>query len=455
MSRSPYLLDNDPSLRHLLAVIRRCVESGEDRFLFEGGSGTGKEVVAWQAHCARPDVVVSTCEHCGGVGRVELDGAARTCVHCEGRGEVADRPFVVIDCSKLTETLVGSQLFGHKKGAFSGSIAAYEGLLLPADGGTVVFDELHGATRAVQMSLLRFLQTSYVEPIGVAERQRIDVMVIGVTSGHLEQLGRTGLWNTDLNDRFRCRFALPDLRVRSSEHKLSLARATLDANPAYRGMRLSDAARTYVLDHPWPNNVRQMQATLSTAANIAKVRGSEDEIDVIDLVELELLQRRDASPPPAGSQHPLFGEVPQEQTRQERMETALGLLSSYLRDRTETSVRDCKPIVDPLYGGDCSRWTVNRLLRHLDWEVADRHSATWVPRERLDEVCPSDDPRDDGQPEPARPAPPRPLPQRTLTFDDIDVRRSQLHPAESEPEPTKVVDREPRLVLDEEDDRPP
>jgi two-component system, NtrC family, response regulator len=245
----------------LLAALDRLdkLATGRLPVLILGESGTGKELAARRIH---------------------------------RRSSRAGRPFVAVNCAALSETLLLSDLFGHVRGAFTGADRDRKGVFETAHGGTVLLDEIGDLPLNAQGLLLRVLQEGEVRRLGESEPRRVDVRVLAATHRDLAAMIEEGTFRRDLYFRLRvgC-VAMPPLRERGDD-LLRIAERILDRlqTPA----RLTREARSRLLAHPWPGNIRELENVLSVAAALA-------EGGAIDPRHLELPAAEIAAP--AGSYH--------------------------------------------------------------------------------------------------------------------------------------------------------
>ncbi|WP_043694556.1 sigma-54 dependent transcriptional regulator [Luteibacter sp. 9133] len=193
--------------------------------LITGETGTGKEMVARALHRA---------------------------------GARAERPFVAVNCAAIPPDLLESELFGHRKGAFSGATADRKGYFREADGGTLLLDEIGDMPLAMQAKLLRVLQENEVTPLGSSQPVPIDVRVIAATHRHIDERVTAGEFRMDLYYRLNVLpIELLPLRERVEDIAV-LATAFLDAGQS-RPKRLSTAAVARLERHRWPGNVRELR----------------------------------------------------------------------------------------------------------------------------------------------------------------------------------------------------
>jgi DNA-binding NtrC family response regulator len=176
--------------------------------------------------------------------------------------------FVRVNCASLSESVIESELFGHERGAFTGAIAAHDGLFEAADGGTILLDEIGELGAKAQAKLLRVLETGEIVRVGSTEPRRVDVRVVAATHRDLQSLVRAGEFREDLYYRLSgLSLTLPPLRKRPSEiiplAMLFLQRA---AQAARRPMSLSDEAEQALVRHAWPGNVRELRNVIARGA---------------------------------------------------------------------------------------------------------------------------------------------------------------------------------------------
>ncbi|MBI2838127.1 MAG: sigma-54-dependent Fis family transcriptional regulator [Acidobacteria bacterium] len=200
--------------------------------LIQGESGTGKELAAKYLHY---------------------------------NGPRAEKPLVTVNCSALSETLLESELFGHRKGAFTGATQDRMGLFQVADGGTLFLDEVGDMSSEMQKKLLRVLQEGEVRPVGGREAQKVDVRIISATNRDLRSLVQDGVFREDLFYRLNViSVHLPSLRDRRSDLPLLID---------YFTHRISDELERPLrpptgdildlfLGYDWPGNVRQLENEL-------------------------------------------------------------------------------------------------------------------------------------------------------------------------------------------------
>jgi transcriptional regulator with PAS, ATPase and Fis domain len=204
--------------------------------LITGETGVGKEVLARHVH--------------------------RLSHRCEG-------PFVAVNCGALPETLLESELFGHKAGSFTGAVEDRTGLFEQAEGGTVFLDEIGDISAAMQLKILRVLQEREIRRVGESATRKIDVRVIAATNRDLGQAIREGKFRDDLLYRLRViEIEVPPLRERP-EDLLPFARyfvKLFSRRLNLPDLRLDATCLDYLQAYHWPGNVRELENAIERAA---------------------------------------------------------------------------------------------------------------------------------------------------------------------------------------------
>jgi transcriptional regulator with GAF, ATPase, and Fis domain len=181
----------------------------------------------------------------------------------------AEKPLVTVNCTTLSDSLLESELFGHKKGAFTGAIADKKGLFEAASGGTIFLDEIGDITPKVQAELLRVLDSGDIRPVGGNSSIQVDVRLIAATNKNLEDGVKDGWFREDLFYRLNVfTITLPPLRNRMESLKdlvdLFVDRASRRVNKTIRG--IEDRAIHAMQQYQWPGNIRELQNIIERAA---------------------------------------------------------------------------------------------------------------------------------------------------------------------------------------------
>jgi DNA-binding NtrC family response regulator len=190
-------------------------------------------------------------------------------------GSPAAAPFIAVNCGAIGEGLLEAELFGHEKGAFTGSTRSRKGVFEQADGGTLFLDEIGEMPLAMQVRLLRAVQERVIVRVGGEAHIPVSVRVICATNRDLKAMVQQGLFREDLYYRINVvQIRVPPLRDRR-EDILWLAEQLLDDCARRHGddkRQLSPAARRAILDYPWPGNVRELKHALERACILAPQR---------------------------------------------------------------------------------------------------------------------------------------------------------------------------------------
>ncbi|PYR63288.1 MAG: sigma-54-dependent Fis family transcriptional regulator, partial [Acidobacteria bacterium] len=184
----------------------------------------------------------------------------------------AAKTFLPFNCTATPRDMLDSQLFGHRKGAFTGASENFAGVIRAAGGGTLFLDEIGESTLDIQPKLLRFLESGEVHPIGETHPQRVDVRVIAATNADVDALVSQGRFREDLFYRLNIvRLHIPPLRERRVEIP-ALANHYLQkyAKEMNKGeLRLSEETMEYLVLYRWPGNVRQLANEMRRLAALA------------------------------------------------------------------------------------------------------------------------------------------------------------------------------------------
>jgi two-component system, NtrC family, response regulator AtoC len=179
-----------------------------------------------------------------------------------------DRPFILVDCGSLVETLMESELFGHVRGAFTGALSTKRGLFEEADGGTLFLDEVSNLSLSMQTRLLRFLQEHEIKRVGGMESIKVDVRVIAATNQLLEPLVKNGRFREDLFDRLNVvSITLPPLRERKEDIPLLAAHflQRFSEENHKNISHISPEVLEILTHYSWPGNVRELEHTIERA----------------------------------------------------------------------------------------------------------------------------------------------------------------------------------------------
>ncbi|MEO8604781.1 MAG: sigma-54 dependent transcriptional regulator [bacterium] len=184
-----------------------------------------------------------------------------------------ERPFVAVDCTGLTESLLESELFGHVRGAFTGALHDTSGLFAEADGGTVFLDEIGEISAPLQAKLLRVLQEHQVRPVGGTQWRAVDVRVVAATNRDLAAAVQAGQFREDLYYRLKVvTLTLPPLCERRDDIPLLVhhlvQRAAVQCDKTVRGV--SEAVMALLCAADWPGNVRELAHVLERSVALAQ-----------------------------------------------------------------------------------------------------------------------------------------------------------------------------------------
>ncbi len=174
----------------------------------------------------------------------------------------AKKPFITLNCAALPESLVESELFGHRRGAFTGAVENQTGRLQAASGGTLFMDEVDSLPLAVQAKLLRFLESGDIQPVGDTAAQRVDVRIIAATNTNLEEKIAKGEFRQDLYYRLNVvPLEIPPLRERMGDIHLLMNHFLNHFSAVHKltAPTLSNDALAILLKHEWPGNVRELR----------------------------------------------------------------------------------------------------------------------------------------------------------------------------------------------------
>jgi Nif-specific regulatory protein len=244
------ILGESPPMQKLFATLEK-VSSTAVNVLIQGETGTGKELIARAIH---------------------------------HNGPLRDRPLVTINAGAVPESLLESELFGHRKGSFTGAVTDRRGLFEEADGGTLFLDEIGETPPALQVKLLRVLQDGLIRPVGDNVERSVKVRIMAATHRNLEAAVRAGRFREDLFYRLSVvPIQVPPLRERGNDIVL-LAQDFLRRCASEQGKevgKLTAAALRWLLAQPWEGNVRQLQNCIERAVTLSEPGAA---------IDLDLLQ---------------------------------------------------------------------------------------------------------------------------------------------------------------------
>lgn len=243
------IIGQSPAMRAALDLVERVAPT-DVPVLLTGETGTGKGVVARAIHAESPR---------------------------------AARPFVPINCAAIPEALLESELFGHKKGAFTGATSTRSGLFAEASGGTIFLDEIGDMPAALQAKLLHILEQGTVRPLGTDREVRLDVRIIAATHRNLRERVESGAFREDLLYRLDVvTIDLPPLRHRPEDIADLVAfflRQARERHPGAVAERFSRDALLRLTQYRWPGNVRELAHAVERTVLLAR----SPEIAVADL----------------------------------------------------------------------------------------------------------------------------------------------------------------------------
>jgi two-component system response regulator GlrR len=244
------IITKSPLMEELLSQAYRLAQGRANVFL-SGQSGTGKELLARAIHDASPS---------------------------------RDGPFIPVNCSAIPENLFEAELFGYRKGAFTGALRDHDGLFRAADKGTLFLDEIGEMPRAFQAKLLRAVQEMAVRPIGATQDETVDLRIICATHVDMEQALKDGSFREDLYYRLSVvTLTLPTLQERPEDIPLLAQHFLRDLAESYgiEARGFSPEAMEFLVAFHWPGNIRQLRNVVEQCLALSTT----------SLIPLSLLQK--------------------------------------------------------------------------------------------------------------------------------------------------------------------
>jgi DNA-binding NtrC family response regulator len=245
------IIGESPGIKRVFELVQK-VAGSDANVMIQGESGTGKELVAQAIHYASPR---------------------------------ADEPFVPINCGAIPSELLESELFGHTKGAYTGAVAASEGLIREAQGGTLFLDEISELATVLQVKLLRVIQEKQVRPLGSRHVYRTDVRLLAATNRDLRLALEQGQFRADLFYRLNViNIHVPPLRERGNDVEI-LAQHFIEMHCRRLGKHINGMTpemRKFLHAYPWPGNVRELENLIERAVILtdAEALSCQDVVDV-------------------------------------------------------------------------------------------------------------------------------------------------------------------------------
>jgi two-component system, NtrC family, response regulator PilR len=250
------IVGNSPAMKNIFKLIRQVAKT-KTSVLITGESGTGKELIAKAIH---------------------------------DESQQKDNPFVVVNCGGIPETLMESELFGHKKGAFTGATQDKKGLFETADKGTIFLDEIGEISLPIQVKLLRVVQERVFKPVGSNEDVSVDIRIISATNKKLEDEVIVGNFREDLFYRLNViEIKIPPLRERKSDIRV-LAQHFLEKYTSEMGKEVNKIS-SYAIDllnkYDFPGNIRELENLMERSVALSSTN-----IILPDSLALSIHKRR-------------------------------------------------------------------------------------------------------------------------------------------------------------------
>ncbi|MFI5176815.1 MAG: sigma-54 interaction domain-containing protein, partial [Terriglobia bacterium] len=323
VGRSPKMMD---LFRRLDSVVNSSAN-----VLVSGESGTGKELIARAVHY---------------------------------NGTRKEKRFIAIDCGAIPENLIESELFGYKRGAFTGAIFDKKGLFEEADGGTIFLDEITNTSRALQAKLLRVIQEREIRRVGDSQDRKVDVRIIAATNRDLKQMVQQGEFREDLFYRLNVlTLNVPPLREHKEDIPLlvnHLLKELERQNPAMRHTISRDALQV-LMGYPFPGNVRELENLVESAfymAQESEIQGG-DFPSEISVKKGDLIPPRAAVPSVLKESSPLIALSLHKEGRFEETEQAMRLFQLMKQDK----VSFWKVVKEPFMNREISKELVREVIK--------------------------------------------------------------------------------------------
>ena len=236
LALSSQLIGQSPAFMNVLELASKVAPTNST-VLVQGASGTGKELFAQFIH---------------------------------KNSERADKPFLVLNCASIPDTLIESELFGHEKGSFTDAYTARQGIVEIVNGGTLLLDEIGEISTIFQPKLLRFVQTGEYRRVGGNKTLKTDVRIISATNRNLEDEVRQGRFREDLLYRLNViTLRIPPLHERKEDIPLLVQTIIEKKNPVRLRKKVHPDSMSVLMEYDWPGNVRELENVLERAAILA------------------------------------------------------------------------------------------------------------------------------------------------------------------------------------------
>lgn len=239
---SVQFVGRDSKVLEVLNLVKQVADTNAT-VLITGESGTGKEIIARLLH--------------------------------QKNSNRNDMPFISVNCGAIADTLQESELFGHAKGAFTGATSQKIGKFEAAEGGTIFLDEINEMSNAMQVKLLRILQSGEYSPVGIAENKYIDVRVVAAAGQELSALIEEGKFRKDLYYRLNViRLDLPPLRERKADIPLLINHFLRSYGDVYNKpcLRLHSTVEDLLMMYNYPGNIRELENIIHRAIILCRTK---------------------------------------------------------------------------------------------------------------------------------------------------------------------------------------